>query len=476
MSHPPPASPSPDEPFEREEIQPTPEDPFRPAAAAEETVAATVAAAANEAVTAAEAPPPTTNDPYAALRIPAYRRYVTGWFLLVFGQQIQSVAVGWEVFQRTRDPLSLGIVGLMQALPLLMFTLPAGAVADKFDRRWIVGVATLVTAAASFALAGFSYAQWPVGWMYAALFVSGTAQSVGWPARAAIMPALVPRPVYANAATWNSSLFQVAAMAGPAAGGFVVAWSTPAAYVIYAVLTLVFTVQIVTLRGDFRPHHTHPSDGRLREFFKGIAFVHRTKLILAAITLDLMAVILGGAAYLLPVFADEVLGTGEKGFGLLRSAEAIGALIMAMIVAHRPPFRRAGLAMLWSVAGFGAAVIVFGFSKSYALSFLMLVLMGAFDNISVIVRHTLVTLLAPDHMRGRVNAVNTIFIGSSNELGGVRAAAMASWFGPEKSVIVGGIGTLMSVGFVAWYWPQLRSLGKLTELRSDQPPSPKPQA
>ena len=418
----------------------------------------------------AQGPQPTQpekHDPYAALRLPAYRHYVMGWFVLVLGQQVQSVAVGWEMLNRTGSAFSLGIVGLMQALPLLLFTLPAGAMCDRYDRRKIVLIASMVTAGSSVVLGFWSYAAGPVWLAYAALFVGGTAQSIGWPARGAIMPTIVPRPLFPNAAAWNSSLFQVAAMTGPALGGVIIAFSAPAAYFTYAALTLVFSWQLVRLKGNFKPVRTEGKQGRVEELLEGLRFVFRTKLILSAMTLDLMAVLLGGAAALLPVYAKDILHVDERGLGVLRSGEAVGAVAMALFLAHSKPFGKAGIAMLWSVAGFGVAVIVFGLSTSFWLSFAMLVVMGATDSVSVIVRNTLVTQLAPDAMRGRVNAVNTVFIGSSNDLGAFRAGSMAGLFGPVFSVVVGGVGTLASVLFVAWRWPELRKMGKLTEVKGE---------
>jgi MFS family permease len=413
---------------------------------------------------------PEKHDAYAALRLPAFRHYALGWFVLVLGQQIQSVAVGWEMLQRTSSAFSLGIVGLMQALPLLLFTLPAGAICDRYDRRKIVLAATAVTATTSVVLGVWCTLQGPVWIAYAALFVGGTAQSVGWPARSAIMPALVPRHLFPSATAWNSSLFQVAATTGPAVGGLVIGFSTPLAFFLYALGTLVFTWQLWRLKGSFKPLRSNTAPkGRIAELLEGIRFVHRTKLIFAAMLLDLMAVLLGGAVALLPIFAKDILMVSERGLGVLRSAEAIGALVMALFLAHRRPFERAGRAMLWAVCGFGAAAIVFGFSTSFWLSFAMLALMGAFDNVSVIVRHTLITQMAPDAMRGRVNAVNTVFIGSSNDLGAFRAGSMAAWVGPVLSVVIGGVGTLASVAFVAWRYPHLRRLGRLTEVRSEVP-------
>lgn len=404
------------------------------------------------------------HDPYAVLRIPAFRSYLLGWFVIVLGGQIQSAAIRWEVYDRTKDAHALGLVGLALALPVLLFSLPFGALADRFDRRKIVLVSTTLTGLAAGTLAVLSHFQAHVYWIYAVLFVSGTAQALDRPARAAIAPNLVPLKIFANAMTWISSAFQVASIAGPAIGGFLVGFSPSACYVFYAVTTLAFTFMLVRLKGDFIPKSSANPKGQLENLIEGIQFVFRTKIIFATILLDLIAVILAGTPYMLPVFCKDILHTPSWGYGVLNTADAIGALAMGMLVAHLPPFRRAGRAMLVSVAGFGVCAILFALSKSFALTFVLLMFMGAFDNISVIVRHTLVNVLSPNAMRGRINAVNNIFIGSSNELGGYRAGSMAAWLGPIPSVLLGGIAAVIATGAVAFSFPQVRALGSLKDI------------
>jgi MFS family permease len=285
------------------------------------------------------------------------------------------------------------------------------------------------------------------------------------------MPQLVPHGVFANAVTWNSTIFEVASVMGPAIGGFICARSVTLAYG-FTVLCWCCTIAAVFLlpdRGAPASDVAHSGSARrmprVTDLIAGVRFVWHSKLMLGAMTLDLFAVLLGGCTFLLPIFASDVLHVGATGFGWLRAAPSIGAIGMAMLIAHTPPFRRAGRALLVSVAGFGAATIVFGLSKNYAISFSMLVLAGAFDNVSVVIRHTLLQLLTPDPMRGRVSAVNQVFIGSSNELGGLESGLLAAWLGPVASVVIGGVGTILVVLGVGAIWPALRRLKSLTDLK-----------
>lgn len=415
------------------------------------------------------------HDPYAALRIRGYWFYSLGWLFSVIGQQVQSVAVQWQVFQRmpstSSGALALGLVGGVQALPVILLALPAGQLADRFDRRKIVMLSMLFSAIFSAGLALVAHADGPVWSIYLLLGLGATAQAAGWPARSALLPQIVPGEVFANAATWNSTSFQVASVAGPALGGFIVAITRTGAYVIDASCSLAFFAFLLML--SVRPQERSREPVTFRSLLAGVRFVWQTKVILGAITLDLFAVLLGGATYLLPVFAKDVLHVGVVGFGWLKAAPAIGAFVMAMAIAHLPPMKRAGAAMLWSVAGFGAATLVFGLSRWFPLSFFMLALTGAFDNVSVVVRHTLVQMLPPERMRGRVSAVNNVFIGASNEIGGLESGVTAWGFGKALgpvlgavgSVIMGGIGSIVVVSVVAMLWPPLRKFGSLVDVR-----------
>jgi MFS family permease len=312
--------------------------------------------------------------------------------------------------------------------------------------------------------------QGEIGLMYLLLAVIGTTRAVGWPARSAMLPMLVPAEVFPNAVAWNSSFFQVAAMAGPALGGLVVNWSVSWAYLIAAIFSGVFASTALTLKYH---HHVErrPEPMTMHSLAAGVKFVSRTKIILATMSLDLFAVLLGGATYLLPIYATVYLHVGSVGFGWLRAAPAVGALIMGLVVAHLP-MKHAGRSMLWAVAGFGAATIVFGLSHNFWLSCFMLLLTGATDNVSVMVRHTLVQILTPDEMRGRVSAVNNVFIGASNEIGGFESGLTAKLFGPVVSVVGGGIGTIVVVAVAALIWPDLRKFGSLHAAREETPESP----
>ena len=449
-----------------------PEDPQRPASAAP-----------TEPMLESETPGGSRaagHDPYAALRHSGFVLYMLGWVVSVIGQQVQSVAVQWQIYQRistaSKDSgaLALGIVGGVQALPLILLALPAGHLADRFDRRKIIMFSQACAAACSIALALVSHFNGSIPLLYALLFAGGITQALGWPARSALLPQLVPEGAFANAATWNSSAFQVAAVAGPGLGGLAVAWprtGPTGAYLIDAACAATFCTLMFFVRG--RPADRAREPVSFASLVAGVRFVWRAKIILGAITLDMLAVLFGGATYLLPVFAHDVLKVGAVGFGWLRAAPAIGAFVMAIVIAHRPPMRRAGAAMLWSVAGFGAATVVFAFSRSYLLSIAALAITGAFDNVSVVVRHTLVQMLPPERMRGRVSAVNNVFIGASNEIGGLEsgltawlfAAALGPVRGAVASVALGGVASVLVVATVAMIFKPLRQFAALQDAR-----------
>lgn len=410
--------------------------------------------------TPADPDPEPRRDPYAAFRIPNYRYFIAGWFLALFGTRIQSVAIGWEMYARTGDALALGFVGLAQALPTMLLALPAGYLADRFNRRALILLSLALMTLTSLALAVLSYFQGDILWMYFFLFLDATAVILGRPARVALMPQLVPRHVFPNAVMWNTSMFQFSSVIGPALGGLLVAVSVPLAYVVTAATSLVHMFMLSGLRTEDPPKTTGGMG--FETLLAGLHFVWNRKIILTMITLDMFGVLLGGAVYLLPIYAQDVLQVGPTGFGWLRAAPAIGAAVMGLTLVYLPPIRRAGQTLLWSVAAFGVATIVFGLSKSFWLSCAMLFLTGAFDNISMVIRGTLIQLLTPDAMRGRVSAVNSIFIGASNELGGLESGVVAHWFGPIVSVVSGGIGTLLVVAAAAWASPELRKYGALT--------------
>jgi MFS family permease len=407
------------------------------------------------------------HDAYAALRIPAFRRLLLGGLVVNIGTSAQSLAIAWEMFSRTNDPMALGLVGLVQAIPMLLLTLPAGYLADIFDRRKLIVVSNLLASATSLGLAACSYFHGSIALMYLLLFLDSCALRLGWPAGSALLPLIVPLGAFENAVKWRTSLWQISGMVGPAVGGVIIAWSVPAAYVISAGSVLLYICLLLSIHV---PPGARAVPGRmLQQVAEGVAFVWRKKVLLGAISLDMFGVLLGGSVYLLPIFARDLIahpGLGlspEETLGWLRAAPAAGALVMALIMTHTPPLRRAGRTMLLAVAGFGAATIVFGLSRDFWLSLAVLALTGALDNISVVVRHTMVQLATPNEMRGRVSAVNAMFISSSNELGGFESGAVAHFFGPVVSVVSGGIGTLAVVAAWTGLFPDLRKAGRLAD-------------
>jgi len=435
------------------------------------------------------APAPPVHDPYAALRYKDYRLFTIGWMTAVVGFQITEVAIGWEIYDRlhTVDPaqakLALGWLGGIQAIPLIILALPAGVLADIFDRRRLIQLFTALGSLCAMTLAYLSYRPGSIPLMFVTILIYAAVLTLGRPARNALLPQLVPTRVFSNAITWNASAFQVASMVGPAVGGLLISrslhhfGSLGAAYMLDAVCSLLFVAIMFRLPkprfAHMQDRHTAPRESALRKLSGGIRFVLNKRIILATLTLDLFAVLLGGAVYLLPVFAKDILHVGSVGFGWLRAAEAIGAFTMAMLVAHLPPMKHAGRAMLLAVAAFGVATIIFGLSRWYWLSFLMVFCIGAFDNISVVVRHTLVQVLTPDSMRGRVSAVNNIFIGASNQVGGLESGLTAWWLGAVRSVVYGGLGTILAVVSLAYAFPQLRRFGSLQDA---VPPDPETEA
>jgi MFS family permease len=397
---------------------------------------------------------------------------LAGNVLAAIGTEMQSVAVGWELYHRTGKALPLGLVGLALFLPVILLSLPAGHAADRYSRKHLLLTAQGLMALASSGLAALSFFQGPVPLIYLCLLLVGSSRAVSAPARWSLVPQVVPERDLANAVTWTSSGWQISFMVGPALGGLVIAAAdrrAAGAYVLAVLCALSCAGLIATIRPRSGPR---PAGGvSLSSLLAGIQFIRRTKLILATITLDLFAVLLGGATALLPIYASEkILNVGPTGLGWLRAAPALGALLMAVGLAHRPPLRRAGRALLWAVAGFGAATVVFGLSENFFLSFAMLALTGAFDNISVVVRGTLVQVLTPDAMRGRVSAVNAVFISSSNELGALESGVTAALFGPVVSVVGGGIGTLFVVAVVMLHWPEVLHLGPLHKVGQEELP------
>jgi len=399
--------------------------------------------------------------PYAVLRNRDFALYLIGRFVASLGQQMLTVAVGWELYERTHSALMLGYVGLTQMIPMVIFTLPAGHVADNFNRKLIIVLMTLVIACASVGLTVISATGASVFWVYLCLFIGGTARTFLWPASSAFLPSLVSRENFPRAVTWSSGSFQLSSVAGPAASGALIAL-TQHASTVYAI-NAVASFLCLTLISMVKTHHhvARREEMTLKSLIAGFQFVFASRIILGTITLDLFAVLLGGATSLLPVFAKDILHSGPRGLGFLQAALPLGSLLCALILAYRQPMQKAGRALLWAVTVFGAATIGFGFSHYFWWSFALLFICGFADNISVVVRHTLVQMLTPDSKRGRVSAVNSLFIGTSNELGGFESGFVANWFGPVASVVSGGIGTILVVVGVAALWPEIRKYGRL---------------
>jgi len=403
------------------------------------------------------------HDPYEALR---YREY--GWFLLgslalTLGTQIQTVALGWQIYVLTGDPLALGFVGLSEALPFLALTLVGGHVADVFERRRVCLTAVLpIVAGGALLLAVNMHGAPRQVWIfYGAQALGGLGRAFFRPASQALSTELIPRSAYANAATWRSLSFHTAMVAGPALGGALVAVSMRAAYTAEVVLLLAGFASFLFIAPRLRP--TGPArDGFGKGLLEGVRFVFREKVVLGALSLDLFAVLFGGAPALLPIFARDILKVGELGFGVLRAAPAVGSIVMSLVLAHLPPMRQPGHKLFACVAGFGLCWIAFGFSRSFALSLVLLVLSGALDNVSVVLRGTLVQTFTPQALMGRVAAVNSFFIGSSNELGAFESGVAARLLGTVPSVVFGGGMTLLVVALVARIAPALR---RLTSLR-----------
>lgn len=402
------------------------------------------------------------HDPYRALRIPGFRRYVGGHILAVLGQGMLAVAVGWELYERTRSPFSLGLVGLVQVIPLIALVLPAGQAADRFDRRLVLIAAEIAIAVAALGIAAASASGAPIWVTYAMLALLGIGRTFQLPAKQAIMPNLVPAEAFTNAVAWNSGGWQAADVIGPALGGLVIAWTHSAvgAYLACAATAVLFVLLLAGTRLATTNRAT-AARPRWSDYLEGVRFVRGSPMLLAAMSLDLFAVLLGGVVALLPIFARDILGVGPAGLGWLRASQSLGAVAMSVMLAHQPPFQRAGRALLGSVAAFGIAIIVFGFSRSFPLSLAALFLAGAFDAVSVVIRLALAQIATPDALRGRVSAINTLFIGMSNELGEAESGFLAGLIGPVGAVVFGGVGVIGVVAVVARTWPEIRRLERL---------------
>ena len=392
-----------------------------------------------------------------AFTYPAFTLYQMARFCIVLATEMQSVAVGWQVYEITKRPLDLGLVGLAQFLPGVLLFLVSGHVADRYDRRKLVVACYAAFGGCSalllFAALRHTRSVYPI---YIVVILIGIVRAFNAPVSRALLPQLVPEEHFPNAVAWASSVFQTATILGPSAGGVVyaVARGPSAVYGLAAVAATVATLCAFQIKVESKARSREPLNAR--NVLAGLHYIWRKKIILVAISLDLFAVLLGGAVALLPVYAGDILRTGPWGLGLLRSAPGAGAVTMAILLAHRPLRRKAGATMLWCVAGFGAFTVVFGISRSFALSLASLLFVGATDMVSVVTRGTLVQSNTPDEMRGRVNAVEMMFIGASNELGQFESGITAAWFGTVPAVVLGGAGALLITALWAWRFPELR--------------------
>ncbi len=406
---------------------------------------------------------PESHAGLAAFRYPNFTLFTVARFFVVAALEMQSVAVGWQIYEITRRPLDLGLVGLAQFLPVVFLFLPAGHAADRVNRKTLVAICYVgfgICYALLFEIARMR--MHAVGFIYAVLILLGVVRAFNAPAARSLLPLLVPIDVFPSAVAWNATIFQGATILGPALGGiFYAAFGGPADVygiaLIVAVLALIALLRLELTEPE-RPHE----EVSMRSVLAGLHYIWTHKIILGSISLDLFAVLLGGSVALLPVYARDILHTGAWGLGLLRAAPGVGAGTMALLLAYKPLRSRVGKLMLFCVAGFGVFTIVFGISRSLVLSLISLVLVGASDMVSVVVRGTLVQIATPDAVRGRVNAVDMIFIGASNELGEFESGLTAHWFGTVPAVILGGAGTLIVVGLWAWLFPELREADRLT--------------
>jgi MFS family permease len=417
-----------------------------------------------------------TASPVAAghvLAIRDFRLVLAGRVLAGLAMRMLEVAIGWHIYDLTSDPLALGYAGLAVFLPVAAFSLPGGDIADRFDRRWILALAHLTQAFCSAVLVGLTIADTPDIWpFYAVLALSGTGRAFSGPAMSSFTPFLVPRAQFANAVGWSSSASQMAMIVGPALGGGLYLFGAPVVFATCLVCSLSMTAAVLAIRTRTGASDLDENVSALRRVISGLDYVRRQPVVFGAITLDLFAVLLGGITALLPIYARDILGVGPDGLGLLRSAMAIGAVSVALLLANVPSDRHphAGRAIFLGVGLFGIAILVFGLSTSFLLSLAAMFAMGVGDMVSVFVRQTVMQLATPDAMRGRVTSVHMLFVGASNELGDFRAGVMAAWLGAVPAVLLGGAGTLAVVGLWAWLFPGLRGIDRLAEVkpRADQ--------
>jgi len=404
------------------------------------------------------------HDAYAVLKLRDFRLFISFRFFTTIAFQMQSIIVGWQMYQLTRDPLALGLIGLAEAIPFILVALYAGHAADLYNRKGIMILFSFVFLTGTVLLYMISFGSvreflsFGVGPIYIVVALTGIARAFIYPAAIAMMAQLVPRHLYTNSSTWNSTIWHIAAITGPALGGLIYGFfGVKVAYL--SVMGFVGLALFMLLIVKNRPNPENiASETLLHRLSSGLKFVFRNQILLGTMSLDMFAVLFGGAVAMLPVFAAEVLHTGPQGLGFLRAAPMAGAVIMSLVLAYRPPMKHAGKWLFAGVTGFGLSMIFFALSTNFYLSMLLLMFSGMFDNVSVIIRSTAMQLLTPDDMRGRVASVNSIFIGSSNEIGSFESGVAAKLMGLIPSVIFGGTMTLLTVGIIARLTPGLRKL------------------
>jgi MFS family permease len=400
-----------------------------------------------------------------------FRLYQTARLLGILGAEAQAVAVAWQIYQITHSALDLGLTGLALFAPVILFMLAAGHIADRYDKRHVILLCYSLQALCTLALIRFALHPtervWPI---YAILFCVGTGRAFSSPAAAALLPSLVPKHHFVNAVTWGAIVFQTANIAGPAVGGILFTlrlsgvparWSGAAVVYVFSLMTLLAFVALVGAMRT-RPVRAGNNAFNLETMLVGFRYVLQARLLLGSISLDLFAVLLGGATALLPIFATDILHAGPQALGLLRAMPAVGALIVSLVLTVRPIQRNAGNKMLFCVALFGAATVVFGLSHTMWISLLALVVVGASDMVSVVIRASILQLATPQEMRGRVSAVNGLFIGASNEFGGFESGVTAHWWGAVRAVVVGGVGSLIVTGLAGSIFPVIRKADRLT--------------
>lgn len=407
---------------------------------------------------------PFKHDPYSALKVSEFRNFIIARFFLTIAALMQAVIVGWQVYELTKDPLSLGLIGLAEVIPSIAVSFFAGHIVDTSVRKHVLLFAYSLLLFCALSLFFIStdtvdfLSMNKVTAIYTVIFISGIGRGFSMPSAFAFWAQLVPQNIFANAVTWNTLTWQIGAVTGPAIAGFVYAFAGFSNSYLLIGAVIAFALALLSfIKKRPKPEVTE-LDSLAERLTAGLKFVFKKKIILSAISLDMFAVLFGGATALLPIFSAEILFAGPEGLGMLRAAPAIGAVVMAAFLTRRPPRKHAGVNLLSCVFGFGISMIVFAVSKDFYLSLFALALSGAFDAVSVVIRSTIIQLMTPDNMKGRVSAVNSIFIGSSNELGAFESGVAAKIMGVIPSVIFGGAMTLVVV-FIVWFFsPKLRKL------------------